>query len=818
MMKSLIKQLPLCLIVCLALALSACRSGSATALGAGSGSGSGGSGSGGSGSSGSGSGGATFTIGGTVVGLVGTGLVLQDNGGDNLTVSASGAFTFKTAVSGAYAVTVFTQPTVPAQTCSIASGSGTAAANVTNILVNCGATSLTIGGSVSGLLGGGLVLQYNGGNNLAIAGQANVPFTFPAPVSTGTAYAVTIQTQPSNPAQVCSVVNGSGTATSNVNNVEVICTQPGFKISGSVVGLVEAAGDTLELQDNAGDDLFVTGDTVFTFPTQITNGGIYNISVFLPPTSQPQGCSEFYYTGVAISNVSDVLVDCQHNDWGWTSWYINSTTKANNYASVTTPLFPANTTYPVNVSTPGGRDFATSWTDNLGRRWLFGGNGYPYPSPLGNQLPSLLNDLWVDDESVGGWVPANLPVFANNTPPVYEVRVDQLELEDVPTNTVTSPNYPGSRWGSSGWTSSTSGDLYLFGGQGIDSNGNERLLNDLWKCTPPVSLATTVDSFGAGTSSCPWTLVGGSTVGNASGTYGTQGTAGGGPGGRWAAATTTDAAGNFWLFGGQGEDSAGTIGMLNDLWEYNASVNQWTWIGPASSKIVNQNGSYGTLGAGSGTTAPGGRQAGVLWADTSGNIWLFGGFGLDSVGTGNSGPPPAGAILNDLWEYNISTKQWIWVSGNNVANQTGNYGAEATSNLSTGAAANFPGSRWGAAGFSDTNSNLWLIGGWGYGTSTTDPTGFLDDIWEYQPSTGQWIWWKGISNANQNTVFAILNFPGGDGALYVNNVVGGRRGSAIWAPTALGYVHVFGGEGYDSSNGTPPGYLNDFWTYLPFPN
>ena len=83
-------------------------------------------------------------------------------------------------------------------------------------------------------------------------------------------------------------MNGSGTVTSNVNNVEVICTQPGFKISGSVVGLVEAPGDTLELQDNAGDDLFVTGDTTFTFPTQVTNGGIYNVQMFLPPSSQPQ--------------------------------------------------------------------------------------------------------------------------------------------------------------------------------------------------------------------------------------------------------------------------------------------------------------------------------------------------------------------------------------------------------------------------------------------------------------------------------------------------------------------------------------------------
>ena len=183
-------------------------------------------------------------------------------------------------------------------------------------------------------------------------------------------------TQPINPAQVCSVVNGSGTATTNVSNVEVICTQPGFKISGSVVGLVEGAGDTLELQDNAGDDLFVTGDTTFTFPTQVTNGGIYNVSVFLPPNSQPgMPCNTFFYTGIATSNVSDVLVDCEHNDWGWTSWYLASTTAANNYAAVTTPLLPPKRSFPRISATPGGRDFAASWTDHFGSkmdvRWIW---------------------------------------------------------------------------------------------------------------------------------------------------------------------------------------------------------------------------------------------------------------------------------------------------------------------------------------------------------------------------------------------------------------------------------------------------------------
>src|ERR1700682_4797391 len=81
---------------------------------------------------------ATQTISGTVIGLTGTGMVLQDNGTDDLTIKANGAFTFKTAVTGAYAVTVKTQPTSPTQTCTVASGTGTATANITNVVVNCG--------------------------------------------------------------------------------------------------------------------------------------------------------------------------------------------------------------------------------------------------------------------------------------------------------------------------------------------------------------------------------------------------------------------------------------------------------------------------------------------------------------------------------------------------------------------------------------------------------------------------------------------------------------------------------------------------------
>jgi hypothetical protein len=122
----------------------------------------------------------TYTIGGMVAGLSGTGLVLQNNGGNNLSVTANGSFTFTTAVANgaAYAVTVFTQPTSPAQNCVVTSGSGNASANVTNVQVTCTTTTastFTIGGTVTNLVGSGLVLQDNGGDNLSVT--ANGSFT-----------------------------------------------------------------------------------------------------------------------------------------------------------------------------------------------------------------------------------------------------------------------------------------------------------------------------------------------------------------------------------------------------------------------------------------------------------------------------------------------------------------------------------------------------------------------------------------------------------------------------------------------------------------
>lgn len=99
-----------------------------------------------------------YTVGGTVSGLSGTGLVLQNNGGDDLTVSANGAFTFaSTFASGeTYNVTVRTQPSNPTQTCSVGNASGTIAnADISNVAVTCSTVSAVSSASGSGNGGGG---------------------------------------------------------------------------------------------------------------------------------------------------------------------------------------------------------------------------------------------------------------------------------------------------------------------------------------------------------------------------------------------------------------------------------------------------------------------------------------------------------------------------------------------------------------------------------------------------------------------------------------------------------------------------------------
>ena len=125
--------------------------------------------SGGNASSGGGT--ASYSVGGTVLGLSGT-VVLEDNGGDDLSVTANGTFTFNTPVAdgAAYSVTVKTAPAN--QNCTVSNGSDTmGSANITNVTVSCANTTTTAGADnfnrADGSLGSSWAAISDGGMSIA---------------------------------------------------------------------------------------------------------------------------------------------------------------------------------------------------------------------------------------------------------------------------------------------------------------------------------------------------------------------------------------------------------------------------------------------------------------------------------------------------------------------------------------------------------------------------------------------------------------------------------------------------------------------------
>jgi hypothetical protein len=82
----------------------------------------------------------TYSIGGVVTGLTAPSIVLQNNGGDNLTISANGAFIFsgRGLETDNYSITVLTQPSPATSHCTVTNASGTiSSSNISNITVTC---------------------------------------------------------------------------------------------------------------------------------------------------------------------------------------------------------------------------------------------------------------------------------------------------------------------------------------------------------------------------------------------------------------------------------------------------------------------------------------------------------------------------------------------------------------------------------------------------------------------------------------------------------------------------------------------------------
>jgi hypothetical protein len=508
-----------------------------------------------------------------------------------------------------------------------------------------------------------------------------------------------------------------------------------YRISGTVVNLANGGG--LVLQDNLKDNLSVKANGSFTFATPIASGGSYSVTISVQPSNPAQTCGVTNRSGIATANVTNVQVNCGHNEWAWIKG-ASTGGQSGMYGSLGVAAMSNN---------PGARQTSATWTDASGNFWLFGGFGLDSTGSL-----LSLNDLW--KYSSGEWVWMSGANTGNQIGTYGTLGVPAMDT------------FPGARYEAASWTD-LSGNLWLFGGNGYDSTGTNGSLNDLWK-------------YSAG----EWTWMGGSNVAFQKGTYGTLGVPGPNniPGARVQAVSWVDSSGNFWLFGGFGYDSNGTHGALNDLWKYTAG--EWTWV--SGSNLVNQSGVYGAQGVPAPGNVPGARNWSAGWTDSSGHLWLFGGTGYGPIG--QSG------FLNDLWRY--KNGQWTWMSSSNLIGRSGAYGTQGVP-----ATTNIPGARQNAWSWTDPAGNFWLFGG--NAIDSAGGIGLLNDLWKY--SNGEWTWMSGAKLINQNGVY------GTQGALFPGNIPGARGETGEWVD-ANGNLWLFGG--YGVAAGTED-RLDDLWMYMP---
>lgn len=392
-------------------------------------------------------------------------------------------------------------------------------------------------------------------------------------------------------------------------------------------------------------------------------------------------------------------------------------------------------------SHPGARYHAARWTDSSGKLWVFGGQGYTSNGGYGQ-----LNDLWMYDPTSNIWTFKS----GNQSPNT----VGSYGTQGSPS----SSNQPGARFGATTW--SFGSKLWLFGGEGIDMIGSPGKLNDLWS----------YDVI-----SEQWTWHKGSQYVSSSGNDG--GGFGDGPSydpmARAGAVGWTSGSGELWLYGG---DSSG--GYRSDVWSFNPSTQNWAWRSGSSTSNVTGSGNpldglayasawttpdgkfwlfggtfgtnnfegglwvyepssaswylqldgsadgrglFGSLGTSDSNSRPAARQMAASWIDGSGNLWLFGGNGVDGSGFSSSN-----SYLNDIWVYKPGTNTWTWMAGSNSANVNG------YANMSgTFSPDHRIGSRKAPLGW-HVGGQSYIFGGYGYDTYSS--IGFLNDLWKFSIS------------------------------------------------------------------------------------
>jgi hypothetical protein len=278
-----------------------------------------------------------------------------------------------------------------------------------------------------------------------------------------------------------------------------------------------------------------------------------------------------------------------------------------------------------------------------------------------------------------------------------------------------------------------------------------------------------------------WTWMNGPSSADQELSFGTQGVAApsNSPGGRYYFSSASDPDGKFWVFGGYSHYNGGALARFDDLWQFDPSTAEWTWIKGSTTNSTKR--VSGTQGISSPANTPGCRIGAVLWCDNSGNLWLFGGEGYIEEISGL-------VTYSDLWKFDPQIREWTWVKGHYSVFQPPVYGT-----MGQPDPANTPGARKHASGVKDSTGALWLFGGAYPGNLI-----FNNGLWRFTPDDENWTWIKGEDLFGTDPSFGPI------GVELPTNTPGARKDALLWADHS-GNLWMFGGYG-PASLGVPGGF------------
>jgi hypothetical protein len=279
-----------------------------------------------------------------------------------------------------------------------------------------------------------------------------------------------------------------------------------------------------------------------------------------------------------------------------------------------------------------------------------------------------------------------------------------------------------------------------------------------------------------------WSYISGGTIPNSTGVFGTQGVAAPGsvPPGLYHNQAVADGSGNFWMFGGA--QSYNNVDYWNTLWKWDGG--NWTWV--TGGTTIREAANYGTINVPALTNRIGARVGHLMWRDNTNNLYVFGGRGYVTSGSG---------LLNDVWQYSITTGTWTWIKGSNTVDvSTIVAGTRGTANN-----ANVPNGRRMGCGATDSNGHFWFYGGRGWDTGGSK---YWRDLWKFDGS--DWTWMAG------DMVPDAIGVYGAKGVANTSNQPGAKIECAAWFDNSDNFW-LFGGEGVTSATFVESS--NDLWKY-----